>query len=83
MKGVIMSWGGSLSCGLDLSSEMEYIKCINQCPSCAYFRVGWKGVTDPSPDICVHPANKRKHNKRVKSKYYECKKCNEWIDIRE
>ncbi len=73
-----MSWGGSPSCGFDLSSEMEHTK---QCNECTYFQMGWKGVTNPSPDICVHSKNKRKHNKRVQSKYYDSLKCKEFKEI--
>ena len=66
-----MSWGGSQSCGFDLSSEIKHVK---QCGTdCIYFISGWREA-----DRCVHPKCKSKHNKRVLNPYYTYIICKEF-----
>lgn len=73
-----MSWGGSPSCGFDLSSESINTK---QCSECKYFKHGWFGIINPLPNSCSHPKHKKRHNRRIQSKYYNTKSCDDFIMV--
>jgi hypothetical protein len=46
---------------------------------CKYFKHGWFGVINPSPDTCKHIKHKKRHNKRIQSKYYNSVPCMDFV----